>query len=53
MKGIPIHSIELMKIRLSCEQLRDAAIDEMATVFKALKKSAETEALVLFMWMVL
>ena len=53
MKAMPVHSTELLKIRLTCAQLRDAAIDRMAAVFKAIKRSAETDDVVLFMWVVL
>lgn len=53
MKATPIHTIELMKVRLTYEQLRDAAIDRMTTLYKAIRKSAETDDLVLFMWVVL
>jgi hypothetical protein len=53
MKATPIHTIELMKVRLTYEQLRDAAIDRLATLYKAIRKSAETDDLVLFMWVVL
>ncbi len=53
MKAIPIHTVELMRIRLTYEQLRDAAIDRITTLYKVMRKSAETEDLVLFLWMVL
>ncbi len=53
MKATPIHTIELVKIRLTYEQLRDAAIDRITTLYKVMRKSAETEDLVLFLWMVL
>ena len=53
MKATPIHTIELMKVRLTYEQLRDAAIDRMTALYKAIKKSAETDDLVLIMWVVL
>lgn len=53
MKAIPIHTIELMKIRLTYEQLRDAAIDRITTLYKMIRKSAEKDDLVLFMWIVL
>jgi hypothetical protein len=53
MKAIPIHTVELMKIRLTYEQLRNAAIDRITTLYKMIRKSAETEDLVLFMWIVL
>ncbi len=53
MKAIPIHTVELMKIRLTYEQLRDAALDRITTLYKMIRKSAETEDLVLFMWIVL
>ena len=53
MKATPIHTIELMKVRLIYEQLRDAVIDRMAILYKAIRKSAETDDLVLFMWVVL
>ena len=53
MKAIPIHTVELMKIRLTYEQLRNAALDRITTLYKMIRKSAETEDLVLFMWIVL
>ena len=53
MKATSIHTIELMKVRLTYEQLRDAAIDRMTTLYRAIRKSAETDDLVLFMWVVL
>ena len=53
MKAIPIHTIELMKVRLIYEQVRDAAINRMATLYKTIRKSAETDDIVLLMWIVL
>ena len=53
MKAIPIHTIELVKVRLIYEQVRDAAINRMATLYKTIRKSAETDDIVLLMWIVL
>ena len=53
MKSIPIHTIELMKIRLTYKQLKDAAIERITTLYKMIRKSAQTDDLVLFTWIVL
>ena len=53
MKAAPIHTTELMKVHLTYEQLIDAAIERMTALYKAIRKSAETDDLVLFMWVAL
>ena len=53
MRATPIHTIELMKIRLTFEQLRNAAIERVTALYRKLRESAETDDIVLFMWVVL
>ena len=53
MRTAPLHSMELMKIRLAYEHLRDTTIEQVTTLYKTIKKSAETEDIVLLMWLVL
>lgn len=53
MRATPIHTIELMKIRLTYERLRDVAIERVTTLYRKILESAETEDMVLFMWVVL
>lgn len=53
MRTAPLHSIEVMKIRLTYEHLRDATIEQLTTLYRKIRESAETDDVVLLMWVVL
>ena len=53
MKATPIHTIELMKIRATYEQLKNAVVERVTTLYRKIRESAETDNIVLLMWVVL
>ena len=53
MKSTFFHSTELMRVRLTLEHTLETAAKRMAALYKNLKKAAETEDLVLLVWIVL
>ena len=53
MKSAFSHSTELMRVRLAFEHTLETAGERMAVIYKSLKKAAETEDLVLLVWIVL
>jgi hypothetical protein len=53
MRTAPLHSIEVMKIRLTYGHLRDATREQLTTLYKKIRESAETDDIVLLMWVVL
>ena len=53
MRAAPLHSIELMKIRLTYEHLRDTTLEQITTLYQKVRESAETDDMVLLMWVVL
>ena len=53
MKSTFFHSTELMRIRLAFEHTLETAAERIAALYKNLKKAAETEDLVLLVWIML
>ena len=53
MKSTLFHSTELMRVRLAFEQTLETAAEVIVTLYKNVKKAAETEDLVLVVWIVL
>ena len=53
MKSTLFHSTELMRIRLTFENIRETAAERVTGLYKNAKEAVTTEDLVLLMWIVL
>ena len=53
MKATFNHSIELIKVRLTVEHMRDRVIERITSLYKKVEKTTAPEDVVLFVWIVL
>jgi hypothetical protein len=53
MKATFNHSIELIRVRLTVEHIRDSVIERTTALYKKVKEATSAEDVVLFVWIVL
>ena len=53
MKSTFIHSVELMRVRLTLEDIRGRITEGITSLYKNIKEATATEDVVLFVWIVL
>ena len=53
MKSTFNHSIELIKVLLTVEHMRDIVIERITSLYKKVEKTTAPEDVVLFVWIVL
>ena len=53
MKAAFIHSVELIKLRIAFEHIREMAREGITSLYRKIKDATETEDVVLVVWLVL